>query len=159
MDNAVARTLLETVQSRLPRWTGRSPDGDVVTTRRRRKIQPRRNQLLPQLLFSVNWADSGPGFSWPEAYFVTYVPDFDIRIVIASADSDELWGYADLAIGWCRALRSADWGSRTILMRWWWRLSREMGNGPWDEFQESGVVNEKRARAWRDGIWGRSWSA
>jgi hypothetical protein len=40
----------------------------------------------PQLVCTINWADSGPGFSWPESYHVTYLPGFDKFVITASTD-------------------------------------------------------------------------
>jgi hypothetical protein len=53
-------------------------DGELVTNRRRhRRHKEARLNFNPQLLFSINWATSGPGFEWPEAYYVTYVPGLE----------------------------------------------------------------------------------
>jgi hypothetical protein len=54
-------------------------------------------------LLCINWADSGPGFSWPEAYHITRIPGFDQHIVTASRDSPDAWGCTDHAIGFCDA--------------------------------------------------------
>jgi len=34
----------------------------------------------------INWADSGPGYSWPESYYVTYIE------VEAERWAEEVWG-------------------------------------------------------------------
>ena len=51
--------------------------------------------LEPELLFCVNWADSAPGISWPEAYYVTFIPGLDHYVVTASRDSRDLFGCTD----------------------------------------------------------------
>jgi len=56
--------------------------------------------LIPQYLLTINWADSGPGFSWPVAYHVTWVPICDEYVVTQSADSPDAFGYCDFAIGY-----------------------------------------------------------
>jgi len=43
-------------------------------------------ELWPYYLLTINWADSGPGFSWPVAYNAIYVPGFDRTVVTASGD-------------------------------------------------------------------------
>jgi hypothetical protein len=49
-------------------------DGEFVTNRSRHgRHKDARLRFNPKLLFSINWATSGPGFEWPEAYYVTYV--------------------------------------------------------------------------------------
>src|SRR5262245_51188908 len=96
--NAVARLLLARVQSRLPQWIARKND-EIVLGRRHRKPKTRQVDPLPRFLFAINWADSGPGFSWPEAYHAIYVPGFDRFVVTASQDSPDAYGYADIAVG------------------------------------------------------------
>lgn len=97
--NAVARLLLSRIQERLPQW-GVVKDGEVILSRQHRRAKTRQVDPLPQFLFGINWADSGPGFSWPESYHIAYVPGFERFVVTASFDGTDLWGYADLAIGW-----------------------------------------------------------
>lgn len=46
----------------------------------------------PELVCCINWADSGPGYSWPESYYVTYLPGLEKYIVTASLDSPDVWG-------------------------------------------------------------------
>ena len=53
----------------------------------------------PQLVCTINWADSGPGYSWPESYHVTYLPGFDRFVMTASRDGPDAWGCVDQAIG------------------------------------------------------------
>ena len=98
---AVAFIVLEAVEKRLPQWAGVS-DGELQFARDYRPkelIPARRAAMLPQYLFTLNWADSGPGFSWPGAYYTTWVPSYERFVVTYSADSPEVWGYADIAIG------------------------------------------------------------
>src|SRR5262249_17622351 len=72
----VAQILLHAVQDRLPQWAAITSDGELVTNRRRHaRHKDARLQFNPRLLFEINWATSGPGFEWPEAYHVTYVPE------------------------------------------------------------------------------------
>ena len=71
--NAVARLVLEGIQQRLP--TSAVCYGDhVVLTRDYTPKGPRKLDLLPRFLFQINWANSGPGISWPVAYYVTWLP-------------------------------------------------------------------------------------
>ena len=72
-DAAVAQILLERVQDRLPNaWTSSNGMTRRVSGRRaHRKIE-----VWPTHLFTINWADSAPGLSWPVAYHATYVPGF-----------------------------------------------------------------------------------
>ena len=97
---AVAQILLHHVQDSLPQWAAITKDGELVTNRRRhRRHKEARLNFNPQLLFSINWATSGPGFEWPEAYYVTYVPGLEKYVFTASRDGDDAWGCEDHAIG------------------------------------------------------------
>lgn len=153
LDNGVAKILLETVQAQLPSW-GHVNGGEVVLTRDVTREAPRSLQLLPQHLVTINWGDSGPGVSWPEAYYVTFVPALGIRCVTASADSDDNWGFTDLAIGCCRARGDATYGVRAILVNWW-RICRALGLEPWESVIAEGSVPVERVLGWRGAVWGK----
>lgn len=118
MANAVARLLLARIQSRLPQWIARKK-GKIVLGRQHRRAKTRQVDPLPQFLFQINWANSGPGFSWPEAYHVTYVPGFQKFVVTASQDSPDAYGYADLAIGWFAEETDVIQGSKRVILEWW----------------------------------------
>jgi hypothetical protein len=152
LDSRVAEILLETIQSRLPQWGCTAADGHVVEARTLRPLKARQVQLLPSHLFTINWADSGPGFSWPESYFVTYVPQYNVRIVTASQDTDECKGYTDLAIGWCRPVGPPERGAKKIIVSWWRR-----GCGvprPWQSFWTAGLIGWGKAEHWRREAYG-----
>ncbi|MEJ1376501.1 MAG: hypothetical protein RPU32_00770, partial [Candidatus Sedimenticola sp. (ex Thyasira tokunagai)] len=97
--NAVARLLLSNIQSRLPQWGTVKTDGEVLLARDHSAVRQNAISLMPQHLFTINWADSGPGCSWPEAYYATYLPLYNIYVVTLSQDSPDAYGYEDLAIG------------------------------------------------------------
>ena len=74
-------------------------DGEVKLARKvKEPSQLPSRILLPKHLFTINWANSAPGLSWPEAYYVTQLPGWDVYIVTASQDTDEIYGYEDFAI-------------------------------------------------------------
>ena len=104
-DAAVASIILELVQNRLPQWSAaRQKEGSeelqIIVGRQLNSHRAERiTELLPQHLMTINWADSGPGYSWPVAYHVTWVPLYDKYIVTESADSPDAHGYCDFAIG------------------------------------------------------------
>jgi len=43
-------------------------------------------------LFQINWADSGPGLSWPADYNLVWVPSFARFVLTYSADSPDAFG-------------------------------------------------------------------
>jgi hypothetical protein len=73
--NAVARICLKSIQGHLPNFV--AFNRTVVIEGRRRERHPSRPvMLLSAHLFTINWATSGPGFEWPEAYRLTFIPSF-----------------------------------------------------------------------------------
>ena len=55
-DNRVATILLNTVQNRLPNYAVRGSDGEVRMGHTPEPVCARALQLLPSLLFTVDWA-------------------------------------------------------------------------------------------------------
>jgi hypothetical protein len=98
LDAAVANVVLHRVQRQLPQWAALG-DGNAVFGRdvRRRRVFTKVKR--PKHLFTLNWADSAPGYSWPMAYHATEVPAFGRVVVTASADSPDTFGFCDFAIG------------------------------------------------------------
>ena len=102
----MAAIVLERIQDTLPQWASvklreNEYEENVITLAREVKARRARCtvELVPQYLLTINWADSGPGFSWPVAYHVTWVPIYDEYVVTQSADSPDAFGYCDFAIG------------------------------------------------------------
>lgn len=88
---AVAHIALAVIQGRLTQCASVC-DGEVTLYRQRFDRPSRSVVLLPQHLFTINWADSAPGVSWPESYYVTYFPEYDRFVVTESQDSTDIWG-------------------------------------------------------------------
>jgi hypothetical protein len=115
----------------------------------------RKVELWPRYLLTVNWADSGPGFSWPMAYYATYVPGFDRTVVTASADCPETFnGVCDVAIGAFSRERSTLEGSRNVVISDWNRLRRDHEQPRWEYLFGIGAVSKTEAYAWADEVWG-----
>jgi hypothetical protein len=149
-NTAVAQILLERIQDRLPQWLG--PKGSarpIIDRRSHRKVE-----LWPRHLMTINWADSGPGFSWPVAYNVTYVPGFDRFVVTASADCLEmLGGVCDLAIGSFGPEVPIIRGCRDIIMSDWSWQRRECDQQRWVYLFDTGLVSKAEAQVWADEVW------
>lgn len=147
LKNAVARIALERAEYRLPQWAAIRPDGEVVTGRKYRKAADRPVRtisLLPQLLCEINWADTGPGLSWPEAYHVTWFPGYDEYVVTASQDSPDVHGYTEIAIGHFKPgvnLRK----SVSRVIKAYWAEFAEHGEH-WQHFLVPGLLSEDQAR-------------
>jgi hypothetical protein len=151
LSNAVARLVLDGIQGRLPQWALVWPD-KVVLGRETTPKRPRSIDLLPQLLFEINWADSGPGYSWPERYSLTYVPVYDVYVVTASNDSTDLYGYTDRALGWFEAAVPVEEGAKSIILGDWQRQAG-YGQEHWEAFWDAGLVDLATAYAWAAEAW------
>src|SRR5690349_11554261 len=76
---AVASIVLESAETRLPQWAAVGEHGVLLARSYRDPEQKplRKATLLPRRLFTINWASSGPGYSWPTEYRVSWVPLYD----------------------------------------------------------------------------------
>jgi hypothetical protein len=148
---AVARIALGVIQNRLPQCG--IFDGDTLTLTRKQFARPRRDVvMLPQHLFTINWADSAPGISWPEAYHSTYIPGFDRYVVTASFDGTDMYGVTELAIGFFEADREPADGCADVL-RGWWRFLQENCQDRWAYVWGEGLIDRAAARGWADEVW------
>ena len=113
----------------------------------------RKVELLPQHLFTINWADSGPGVCWPVAYLATYVPGFDRTIVTASADTPEMYGACDFALGAFGPERSIVQGSREAITADWTKQRDKYEQGRLENLFDTGLIDPAEAVAWADKVW------
>ena len=147
---------MENVEQRLPQWGAFVGDGEFVLARQYRDLanEPdRRIPLQSRLLFEINWADSGPGFSWPVAYYVTWLPYYDRFVVTASADSPEALGYCDFALGSFGIETPIKEGSSAIIRSDW-----EVQHDGWDQRRwvylfRTGLISAAEANALADAVW------
>lgn len=131
LENAVARICLESIRQELPRWAVKS-GGEWTFGRARSRIRRggRRRHLRPRHLFTINWGDSGPGFSWPKSYHVTALAGDNVCVVTASDDSPDTQGYCDFAIVWF-ASKAPVVESAGECIRSSWRKQAENGQERW----------------------------
>ena len=153
LENAVARICLEPVAPELPQW-GSITDGKVTLARthRRRTALRSHRPRRPRHLFTINWADSGPGFSWPEKYYVARLPGYEVCIVTGSADGPDAHGYSDFALGWyLGGVSDVEKAGESI--RAWWAKQEGWGQARWAYLFGTGSVDETTAEAWADTVW------
>jgi hypothetical protein len=155
IDIAVAQILLERILDDLPNWTALAGDRFVIARGNFDRPARRKIELWPRHLLTINWADSGPGFSWPVAYKATYLPVFDRTVVTASADCPESFGgVSDVAIGAFGSASSVLEGSRRIIISNWMNEWREHNQDRWVYLFDTGIVSKAEADAWADEVWG-----
>jgi hypothetical protein len=153
---AVAQILLHQVQDSLPQWGKTTNNGTLVTNRKRHKRhKDARLHFTPRLLFCINWASSGPGFEWPEAYHVTYVPGWEKYIFTASRDGDDTLGCADHAIGTADKSDDLQQAARKVLTSYWQGQADEYNQPGWESCIEEGLIDDRTANAWAKAVWHR----
>ena len=161
---AIASIVLERIQKRLPQWSAaRSAISDSNETEVffARQISERKAirtiELMPQHVLTINWADSGPGFSWPVAYHVTWVPIYDQYVVTQSADSPDVDGYCDFAIG--KFSVTKDFISETVRVieaDWQW-LKDQCSQSRWAYLIGIGLIDENTAEVMANAVWEEEW--
>ena len=151
--NEVAQIALSEIQSRLPQWAV-VIDGNVTRGRQAFDESVRSIHLLRYYLFTINWADTAPGISWPEAYHATYIPGFDKYLVTASQDSDDQWGVTEIAIGWFASNVQIEEGCKQVLTTWWAAQRDGWGQARWADVWGTGEISDKTAYSWDESVWG-----
>jgi hypothetical protein len=153
LDAWVGAFAVKDIQGRLPNCGICWSDGSVVLTRPIRKATSRKVTGLSRFLFRINWANSGPGISWPADYCLVWLPGYDRFVLTYSADSPEAMGYCDFALG--AVGPDEDWreAARRILVNDWRRQREGWGQWPWEHLFDSGLVSEEQALAWRAEAW------
>ena len=148
LDAAVAEILLQSLRDELPQWAIVQHDQLVLG---RKRTTPLVSPFQPVHLFTINWANSGPGFSWPVAYHATMVVDFRRTVVTASADSEELYGFTDFAIGRFSADEDLLQGTHKVIVGHWSQAARD-GQSRWEQLFETGHVDADVAFVWADEV-------
>jgi hypothetical protein len=130
---AVARVLLNPIQASLPQWAAVRESGEVLLNRKEIQRHPQavRLTLEPQLVCCINWADSGPGYSWPESYHVTYIPGLEKFIVTSSRDGADAFGCADHALGWGSVAEGELLVAKRIIQGFWEHQRNEWDQERW----------------------------
>jgi hypothetical protein len=153
LGNAVARIALAPIRSNLPVW-GSYVDGKVFHTREKENsgVLPLRSfRSDPVLVVSINWADSGPGISWPVHYYISWIPYYERYVVTASYDSDDVEGYLDVTIGDLPEGVEIEGDLKNVIQNHWDRDAIYLQG--WADCINEGIVNDPWA--WREEIsWG-----
>lgn len=152
LSNAVARLALAGIEARLPQWA-LVTEGRVLFAREPNPRRAAAVSLLPRFLLQINWADSGPGYSWPETYHCTWLPGFARWVVTASQDSPEAHGYTDEAIGHFGPARTVREGAARVILNWWrWQVAA-WGQWRWAYLFATGEIDGRTAAAWAERVW------
>ena len=150
---AVAQILLHHIQETLPQWASMRGSEVSLNRKEHKRHKDARLAFNPQLICTINWADSGPGFSWPESYHVTYLPGFDKFVVTASRDGPDAWGCDDHAIGVANGSLGPVDAAKEVVTEFW-RMQVDAWEQPrWAYLFDEGLIDTKTADAWVDEVW------
>lgn len=159
-DAAVAAVVLERISDTLPQWASvrlaeNQNEETVVTLARevKERLARRTVELVPQYLMTINWADSGPGYSWPVAYHVTWLPLYDEYVVTQSADCPDVFGYCDIAIGHFPATKDFVAAAADEIHGDWAWLHRTYSQSRWVYLFDAGLIDEATAIRIREEVW------
>jgi len=150
--NAVARVALSRVQRALPQFAVCYPD-KIEFARDIRQSPSRQVEVLPRHLFTIDWAMTAPGVSWPEAYYLTWLPGVDRWVVTASRDSPEVGGYCDNALGYFGIEEDPIEGAGRVIGGYWCDLMTECDQQHWEVFFNEGMIDHVTALSWAEAIW------
>lgn len=159
-DAAVADMVLERINDTLPQWgcvkQSESEDDEAIITLGREvraRLALRKIELVPKYLMTINWADSGPGFSWPVAYHATWVPLYSVYIVTQSADCPDAFGYCDFAIGHFPATENFVSAAANVIKEDWEWQRDEFNQTSWAYLFRNGLIDKVAAIQLRDEVW------
>ena len=157
--NRVAEIALSSVQARLPKGISIREDGSTFIGRKTWHCPvPMRNDLLfPIHLLEINWDDSQPGFSWPESYYATVFPGYNVYAVTISQGSGDSHGYYDLAIGCFMADEPGEITAKAslVIQAWWESCHQTVKKFAWKELLKSGQIDAVTALRLRDEVWNK----
>lgn len=150
--NAVARIALARVQKSLPQFAVCGPNsiefGRDITNAPNRPVE-----MISRHLFTIDWAMTAPGISWPEAYYLTWMPGIEQWLVTSSRDSPEVGGYCDLALGYFGGDKEPLEGAGLVIGGYWCDQHIDYDQPRWELFFEAGLVSHEMASEWADEIW------
>jgi len=155
VEAAVAQILIHSVQHRLPQWSTSNGEKVILGRKYRKRQGGQGLAFIAQHLFTINWADSGPGFSWPEAYHLTYVPGYEQYVVTASQDGADVWGCTDQAIGFFGASGNHLIRARDVIRGRWKAMRDEYDQPSWAYLFYEGLISTQTAEGWKRRVWAR----
>ena len=92
--------------------------------------------------------------SWPESYYVTYIPGFDRHVVTASRDGDDAWSCVDHAIGFADGALSPEEAAHQVLTSFWRQQYEAWDQSRWAYLFAQGLIDTELASSWADEVWG-----
>ena len=157
--NKVAEIVLSSVQGRLPQGVSIREDGSSVIGRKtwHCSVPMRHDLIFPMHLLDIDWDNSQPGFSWPESYYATDFPGYNVYAVTISQGSGDSHGYYDLAIGCFMADEPGEITAKAslVIQAWWESCHQTVKKFAWKELLKSGQIDAVTALRLRDEVWNK----
>ncbi len=152
---AVARILLRDDTRHLPHWGVFDGDGTVIEGRDESWKERLKGPvgIINRTLFEINWATTGPIYSWPERYTACPVPGEDISVIVASVDCSDVFGYTDFALDWVEDSDDLVEKAGEVIRDWWMTPIAAWNQPRWESFTEGGLVDRETALVWREAVW------
>lgn len=150
--NAVARMALARVQRSLPQIAFFSEEG-IKLGRPLKNPPARLIEMLSRRLFTIDWAMTAPMVSWPESYYLTWMPGVEQWLVTSSRDTPEIGGYCDTALGCFESGKDPIEGAGVVIGGYWCDQMVEYGQPRWEMFFDAGMVSREEAESWADEVW------
>ncbi len=155
--NRVAEIALSSVQVRLPKGISIRKDGSTFFGRKTWlcSVPMRHDLLFPIHLLEINWDDSQPGFSWPESYYATLLPGYNVYAVTISQGSADSHGYFDVAVGCFQADNTEQIAENAarVVQSWWQFQHNELKKNGWKGLLKAGMIDSESAFRLRDEVW------
>jgi hypothetical protein len=150
--DALARLVLCGIEDTLPVFAAMSR-GVAIVTRKKRAPRSQPVRAMPLFLLEVNWADSGPGISWPEAYHVGWLPGFGRWVLTASRDTPEVDGYCDRVLCHFDHCDDPIAEARKRLQAYWHELKGSYGQRRWAHLFNTGRITRHDAEQMAGVVW------
>lgn len=148
---AVASLVLTPVAHLLPSY-GYKEHGQWRSSRGEAAPSWRDLGLTARHLFTIDWALTAPGVSWPEEYYVVYVPEFDSYVVTASNDHGD-FDALDRALGWFSGGEEPIIGSSRVIVDEWKRQLHDNEQMRWEMLFSEGLMSKEEVDALADAVW------
>lgn len=156
--NKVAEIALSSVQQRLPQCVTIREDGSADIGREfwDCPVYLRKNLLSPIHLFEINWSDDSlPAVTWPETYYATLLPGYNVYAVTLSQNSADSYDYFDLAIGCFKVDNEGEIAEKAAraVQAWWQYQNKKWSQWAWYEVLKSGLIDADVALRLRHEVW------
>jgi len=155
INNAVARLMLEPIANRFPNFNAVSRKHGSIRSARPPAFKAYKSPAVAGLpnFFKINWATSGPGFSWEEVYQVGFLAEYDVYVVTASQDSSDALGFCDACIGYFSETQGFIQDGLYVVMEWRGDKRGEYGAEKYESITSIGSASANQIAEITEQVW------